>query len=153
MREITEIYIHCSAMPNGRSKWTILDIDDWHKRRNFKRMYAARKRAREYLTSVGYHAYINADGSLAPGRADWEVGAGVLGYNKNSLHVCLAGTDKFTLPQWEALKSWIIDKKLKYPDATIYGHNDRTDLKECPGFDVQKWLYSKMTPLEGHIHE
>jgi hypothetical protein len=147
--EIESIFIHCAATPNGRH-FTILDVDDWHGARGFRRHDAIRDIHRPHLEHVGYHAVINLDGSVALGRDPFECGAHVSGHNRTSMGVCVIGTDKFTVPQWnvlrEVVRGWVDDFRIKQ----IRGHNE-VSAKSCPGFRVCDWTTGGMRPLEDHI--
>ena len=121
---INKIVIHCSDSPNGRED-TAEDIHRWHKERKWD--------------GIGYHYVIERKGKLANGRPEYWQGAHASGHNKNSLGVCLIGTDKFTIEQWSILENLVRKLLIKYPSSKIIGHNEVSD-KTCPGFDVQKWL-------------
>ena len=143
MRRVRRIIIHCSASPNGRAD-TIRDIDRWHKERGFLRALTFRQKYRPELTSVGYHAVIHVDGTIAQGRHTDEVGAHAYGYNHDSIGVCLSGTDEFTPQQIEALELYILSILSMYPNATVMGHRDLPAVKKsCPGFDVKKWMEAR----------
>tara|TARA_R110002167_G_C12706374_1_gene654688 strand:- start:8103 stop:8489 length:387 start_codon:yes stop_codon:yes gene_type:complete len=121
---INKIVIHCSDSPNGRED-TAEDIHRWHKERGWD--------------GIGYHYVIERKGKLVNGRPEYWQGAHASGHNKNSLGVCLIGTDKFTIEQWSILENLVRKLLIKYPQSKIIGHNEVSD-KTCPGFDVQKWL-------------
>lgn len=100
---------------------------------------------------IGYHYVIRRDGTIENGRPPWAVGAGVAGYNGNSLHVCLVGGDagpgrrdehNFSAEQMAALALLLgMLKKYVAPSAKILGHRDFPNVaKSCPSFDVRKWL-------------
>jgi N-acetylmuramoyl-L-alanine amidase len=174
-RPITQIVIHCSASPNGKSlfrgspgdpgfKTPIQVIDEWHKERGFKRSIEFRRRQCLSLESVGYHFVIYTNGTIVAGRHVDEVGAHVAGNNKTSLGLCLVGTDKFTPAQWATLASNITGLQKDFPNARICGHRDLSPdknndglvqpwewLKTCPGFDVRAWLKSGMQPPAEHV--
>jgi N-acetylmuramoyl-L-alanine amidase len=135
MRNINKIIIHCSATPEGRHT-TVADIKKWHLQRGF--------------TDIGYHYVIYIDGSLHDGRPIEQAGAHTQGYNSNSIGICYVGgmtadnkipKDTRTLEQRATLKDLIITLKLRFPRATIHGHNEFAN-KACPSFDVQKenWI-------------
>tara|TARA_R110002111_G_scaffold157300_1_gene223894 strand:+ start:3536 stop:3922 length:387 start_codon:yes stop_codon:yes gene_type:complete len=121
---INKIVIHCSASPNGRED-TAEDIHRWHKEKGWD--------------GIGYHYVIERKGKLVNGRPEYWQGAHASGHNKNSLGICLIGTDKFTIEQWSILENLVRKLLIKYPQSKIIGHNEVSD-KTCPGFDVQKWL-------------
>ena len=89
---------------------------------------------------IGYHKVILRSGKIENGRPEFWIGAHVKGKNKNSLGVCLIGTDEFTNEQFLSLKKVLLKWKKKYPNAQIVGHRDATKTsKTCPNFDVRKW--------------
>lgn len=151
--EIDHIVIHCANTPNGSQRWTILDIDDWHRERGFKRDQTIRLASRPHLNHVGYHLVVNPDGSVARGRSIAEVGAHARGVNTRSIGICLIGTDRYTRPAWIALREAIeeiqdeLDREIK-----IIGHNEISH-KDCPGFSVGHWLDGGMMPLKSHTCE
>ena len=135
MREITHIIIHCSATPKsmdiGADK-----IRDWHVNGNG-------------WSDIGYHEVIRRSGEIEHGRPHNKQGAHAAGHNKNSIGICLiGGIDKsgkaqfnFTMHQLNALAGLVNGLKVKYPKATVIGHNSVSS-KECPSFDVAA-LFSK----------
>lgn len=151
-RQITGIIIHCSATPNGR--WnTVQDIDQWHKERGFKRADEFRARQNPDLAAIGYHFVVYPSGAIATGRHLDEIGAHAKGFNSKSIGICLLGTDKFTIEQWESLRENVQISLKKYPSIhRIVGHRDLPDVhKTCPGFDVAAWLGNDWQPLPEHV--
>lgn len=130
MRPINKIILHCSATKEGKN-FTVKDIDEWHRQRGFK--------------CIGYHFVIYLDGTVHKGRDESEVGAHCSGHNSFSIGICYIGgldangkpKDTRTDKQKAAIKSLVAELKLKYPDATIHGHNEFAN-KACPCFDVKK---------------
>ena len=123
-RRIDSIIIHCSATPNGRYH-TAEDINRWHLARGWN--------------SIGYHWVIRTDGVTEQGRDEAIPGAHVAGHNSNSIGVCMIGTDEFSPEQWASLEGIVSLLKHKYPNADVLGHNDFTNAKTCPGFNVLEW--------------
>lgn len=130
MRPINKIILHCSATKEGKN-FTVKDIDEWHRQRGFR--------------CIGYHFVIYLDGTVHKGRDESEVGAHCSGHNSFSIGICYIGgldvngkpKDTRTDKQKAAIKSLVAELKLKYPDATIHGHNEFAN-KACPCFDVKK---------------
>lgn len=130
MRPINKIILHCSATKEGKN-FTVKDIDEWHRQRGFR--------------CIGYHYVIYLDGTVHKGRDESEVGAHCSGHNSFSIGICYIGgldvngkpKDTRTDKQKAAIKSLVAELKLKYPDATIHGHNEFAN-KACPCFDVKK---------------
>jgi N-acetylmuramoyl-L-alanine amidase len=149
MRKITRIVFHCSAArPGAASSQTAATIDAMHKRERGWR-------------KIGYQRFVRTDGTDERGRADDEVGAGVFGFNANSIHVCYAGgldllgrpADTRTPQQLAALRKIAQEYHKKYPDAKFCGHRDLSPdkdgdgvvekhewMKDCPCFDVAAWI-------------
>lgn len=134
MRKINEIIVHCTATVEGKD-YHVADVDKWHKARGWK--------------GIGYHYLITLDGKVEKGRAESEVGAHCTGHNKNSIGIVyVGGVDKYMKPkdtrteaQKKALLELIVALLIKYPNATIHGHNEFAN-KACPSFDVQKEYYN-----------
>lgn len=133
MRQITKIIVHCSATPEGRD-YTVADIDRWHKQKGWK--------------GIGYHYVVYRDGSVHAGRSIEEIGAHCTGQNANSIGVCYIGglsadgktaKDTRTPEQKEALRDLVKRLRVKYPNASIHGHNEFAN-KACPCFDVKTEL-------------
>lgn len=133
MRDINLIIIHCSAT-KADADIGVYEIDRWH-------------RARGWL-SCGYHYVIRRDGAIETGRPEEEAGAHCAGKNADSIGICLAGgsapdgktpEENYTDAQWDALLDLTERLKFRYPKAEVRGHNDFTDKKTCPNFDVKSW--------------
>lgn len=146
-RSINLIVVHCSATRAAQNVG-VKEIDRWHRERGFLK--------------IGYHYVIKRDGAVEPGRPEEEVGAHVQGNNAHSIGVCLVGglsadgkhgEDNFTPAQYASLATLIYGLRHRYPKARICGHRDLSPdrnhdgeitpdewLKECPSFDVAKWL-------------
>lgn len=129
MRKVNKIIIHCSATKEGQN-FTVSDIDTWHKQRGFAK--------------IGYHHVIYLDGTVHKGRDESEIGAHTIGQNANSIGICYIGgldndgkpKDTRTTLQKSALVKLVSELKIKYPDATIHGHNEFA-AKACPCFNVK----------------
>lgn len=156
-RLITRLIIHCAASPNGKTLTrnglsAAQTIDEWHKERGFKRESKARAEWNPGLQSIGYHWVIDTDGTVYAGRGLDEPGAHAAGYNIDSLGLCLVGTDKFTLAQWDKLKDQVAKVRQQWPNVQVLGHRELPKVaKSCPGFDVEKWDSGGRAPLPGHI--
>ncbi len=147
-RRITRIVVHCSAArPLAASKQTAADIDAMHRRdRGWRK--------------IGYHWFVRVDGTKEKGRDESEIGAGVFGFNANSIHICYAGglnpagkaEDTRTHAQRIALAEIIADAKRRHAKARVMGHRDLSPdkdgdgkvephewLKECPCHDAGAW--------------
>lgn len=131
MRKITDLIVHCSATPEGKS-FTVADIDRWHRQRGF--------------AQIGYHYVIYLDGSVHTGRPIATIGAHCAGHNANSIGVCYIGglsadgkrpKDTRTDAQKQSLIALLRQLRAQFPNAVIHGHRDFA-AKACPSFDATK---------------
>ena len=129
MRKITELIVHCSATPEGKS-FSVADIDRWHRQRGWN--------------GIGYHFVIYLDGSIHTGRRLSQIGAHCKGHNANSIGICYIGgcnsygkspKDTRTAAQKTALSTLLKELKKQFPNASIHGHMDFAP-KACPSFDA-----------------
>ncbi len=149
MRTITLIILHCSATLLGSSySFEQCRYDHMH-HRGWK--------------DIGYHYYVEQDGSIHRGRPEAEVGAHCKHHNQHSIGICYEGgldaqgraCDTRTPAQKEALLELLTDLHRRFPMALILGHRDLSPdlngngliepneyLKQCPCFDAIK-EYSK----------
>ncbi|RTL22141.1 MAG: N-acetylmuramoyl-L-alanine amidase [Rhodocyclaceae bacterium] len=157
MRPIARMIIHCAASPNGQrlshdGLTAAHVIDDWHRARGFKRDWRRRAKWNPSLESIGYHWVIDTDGAVYTGRAVEEIGAHAVGFNLDSVGVCLVGTDAFTPAQWFALRGLVETVRRDWPIVHVLGHRDLPNVaKTCPGFDVYAWDAGSREPVHGHI--
>lgn len=125
---IKTIYVHCSDTPNGRPH-TAADIHRWHQEKGWH--------------GIGYHYFIQLDGTEEAGRPEYWEGAHVFGDNKGTLGIMLVGRDAFTNEQYRALYALLMRLRGRYPNAAIRGHCETDPGRTCPGFDVPAWLKSR----------
>lgn len=179
-RKINHIIIHCAATPNGKA-FNSVDIDSMHKQRGFNRDSQWVRVFTPALKHIGYHYVIGIDGMIYTGRHLEEVGAHVQGANSNSVGICIIGTDKFTLEQFNSLRKLMSTLALEitrrnttdvngtlaaFKDfgISVKGHRDYSPdkngngiiernewLKICPGFSVAEWLKGGMITLESAL--
>ena len=131
--DIKYIVVHCSATRPSQDIGA-RTINAWHKERGFDK--------------IGYHYVIKRNGNVELGRDEQSQGAHALGYNHNSLGICLVGgsqeedhtkaENNFTDDQWNSFGYLIDQLEDKYLGVKIIGHNEISK-KECPAFDVQEW--------------
>jgi N-acetyl-anhydromuramyl-L-alanine amidase AmpD len=140
--DVKYLVVHCSAT-QAKSNLGVKEIRKMHLERGMK--------------DVGYHYVIKRDGVVETGRSLNKASAHVMGYNAQSIGICLIGgidskgngEDNFTLDQYVALAELIIQLKDKFPKALVQGHRDFPNVaKECPCFDVKAWY--KET-VENHV--
>jgi len=126
------IVVHC-ADTYADQKVSAKDIHQWHLRRGW--------------SGIGYHLFIPRHDPIERGRALELQGAHVSGYNSVSVGVCLAGgrgkdgepENNYTPYQMVMLERILRYLQQQYPDAKIVGHNDLSDIKACPCFDVAEF--------------
>lgn len=130
MRKINEIIVHCTATKEGRET-SVEEIRKWHKAQGW--------------SDIGYHYVVYLDGSVHAGRPEPIVGAHCKGHNSYSIGVVYVGgldknmkaKDTRTAAQKQGLLQILKKLKVKYPNATIHGHNEYAN-KACPCFDAKK---------------
>ncbi len=142
------LVIHCTATKAGREVSSD-EIRHWH-------TDPVCKGGRGWK-QVGYTDMIHLDGRierLVRNNEDasvdpWEITNGAKGYNAISRHIVYVGgvdandvnkaRDTRTPAQKEALKRYVRDFHMRFPQVKIIGHNQLAS-KACPSFDVPKWL-------------
>ena len=166
------LVIHCTATPEGRHIYPadIHNWHTWPLEQNGKLIYMGKtynsdaelpenvrgKRGRGWR-QVGYSDMIMLSGSLVnlvkynddDVVDSWELTNGASGINPISRHIVyVGGTDKNaktkdtrTKAQLDALKSYVQNFLTMYPRCRVAGHNQFAK-KDCPSFDVPKWLES-----------
>ncbi len=95
------------------------------------------------FSDIGYHYYIELNGSLKKGRSLQYVGAHCKGENNTSIGVCLEGGKNadgtpwvMPLPQQlETLRSLLKFLGVTFEGATVHGHNEFSP-KTCPNFRI-----------------
>lgn len=142
MHEIKNIIVHCSDSLFGN----VNAIRRWHEERGWD--------------DCGYHFVIlnghiepqfylpTLDGSIECGRPmngdNWlygnEIGAQALGYNQNSIGICMIGTKTFTSDQQFSLLCLVknIIKHYESQDLKVLGHYETESAhgKTCPNIDM-----------------
>ena len=131
------ITVHCSATPPSMSNIGVVAIRNMHINRGW--------------SDIGYHFVIARDGHWLTGRPLERMGAGVKGYNKDNIHICLVGgIDENGEPEFNYTDKQMSTLRYRLTDLcsihgikqeNIKGHRDWPEVaKECPCFDVQKQL-------------
>ena len=129
MRLVKEIIIHCSATREDQQV-SVDTIRDWHLAKGWN--------------DIGYHFYIDLDGTINKGRDIDKMGAHCKGHNRNSIGICYCGgveadgktpKDTRTQEQKDSLLNVLKTLKAMYPEAVIYSHNEFAN-KACPSFDA-----------------
>ena len=153
MRQITRIFVHCTA--GWQNTTTIESLKKEFRDKGWK--------------NPGYHYVIFPDGNVVQLLDEAKVANGVKDYNSHSIHVAWVGgieygyyddkdanvktklvsADNRTKYQKLALFDLLTKLKLKYKEATIMGHRDISPdlnhngivdpwerIKDCPCFDA-----------------
>lgn len=134
MRKIDKIVLHCSATREGQDI-KASTIKKWHVEDNG-------------WADVGYHLIIELDGNVERGRPIEKSGAHARGHNSTSIGICyVGGCDQHLQPkntmrraQELSLIRLVRHFLSEYPNAKVVGHNELDSGKDCPSFNVQKWL-------------
>jgi hypothetical protein len=139
MREINKIIIHATASREGVEQ-TVEDITKEHvNHRHFR--------------TIGYHFVVYLDGSIHEGRPIEEVGAHVVGHNKDSIGIAyVGGTDSNGKPkdtrteaQKEVLRNKVNELKQMFPSAEVKGHRDYSEDLNKNG-KIERWEWVKACP-------
>ena len=148
MREITTLFIHCSATP-----------PDWDiGAKEIKHLHTAPKTEPikwgsydlhgKGWSDIGYHEVHTRDGEVEQGRPHRRAGAHARGHNADSLALCWVGgvdakgkpEDNRTPYQQVTLARRVREILEQYPSIKfVKGHNEVAN-KACPSFDVPEWL-------------
>ncbi len=138
MRSIDYICLHTAGAYDYKHKEVVHQpisvIDRYHRDHNG-------------WAKIGYHWYVEQDGTGERGRQDHEVGAHVGGFNVHSLGLCVSGHGDFE-PWNDAQVSEVIRKLAQWcgmyrvPVDHVIGHREAPDHgappvhKTCPGLLV-----------------
>lgn len=135
MRDIKYLIVHCSDSSFGDASV----INDWHLQNGW--------------SGIGYHFVIlngyrskydkdDSNGLIEEGRDLEKSGAHCIGYNDNSIGICLIGEKTFTYEQLVSLVGLLYEYMDKYniPVANILGHyeTEKANGKTCPNFNMNK---------------
>ena len=130
MRKIDKIIVHCSATREGQDI-PVETIKKWH------------VEGRGW-SDIGYHFYIELDGTIKKGRDIDRSGAHTQGENKTSIGICYCGggeadgktpKDTRTKSQKERLLNVLNTFKAMFPESTNYSNNELAN-KACTSFDA-----------------
>lgn len=130
MNNPNRVILHCAVTPDYPSdspnfdKFTILDIDKWHRKRGFR--------------CCGYHYVITRSGLIQVGRGLTEQGAHTKGYNVDSIGICYIGTSLITEKQILSLVDLYKQLRDQYNIdwENWYGHYEFTKKKTCPNLPM-----------------
>jgi N-acetylmuramoyl-L-alanine amidase len=102
MRPLRKIILHAS----GSTDDTRRSLDRRHRARGLRR--------------IAFHYVICTDGKLERGRPLAECGAHCLGFNADSIGICLCGTGSLTPPQQDKLKRLLRRLLQRYPRLALH---------------------------------
>ena len=93
------------------------------------------------FSDVGYHFFIQKDGTLEYGRDIEKIPAAQKGHNINTLTICLHGLkeENFTEGQFETLKKLATQIEHNYKNISFHGHCE-VSKKACPVFNYRRIL-------------
>jgi len=133
MREIKEIYVHCSDSYFG----TAHIIDSWHRERGWSEGGYNFVILNGQIKSDLYLETLN--GNIEALRDMNKVPAHVRGYNTNSIGICLIGKHNFTGDQLNSLLMLLVELCRKYDISydNVLGHYEKST-KTCPNFNMGK---------------
>lgn len=146
MRHIDSIYVHCTAT---RAEW-------WADRRSSEKAAECKRwHIQRGWSDVGYHYFVDRDGTITEGRPIEKTPAAQKGHNTGSVAISLWGghggnqddkfEDHFTPEQDRALRKLIAQLRMEYPAIKrVRGHNE-VSAKQCPCFRVTSWMNSAET--------
>jgi N-acetylmuramoyl-L-alanine amidase len=144
------IIIHCSDSPWG----DVEVIDSWHKERGFD-LAGGHYCGYNFVVLNGHRSYwsmkdktrdTDCDGSIEAGRPLSAVGCHALGYNQNSIGICLIGVADFTPRQMARLR-WLVSSmraQFNIPVEHVLGHCETalSGGKTCPNLDMRAFRAS-----------
>jgi len=125
-RKIHRVFIHCSASDHPHHD-NINTIKSWHLARDF--------------ADVGYHFFIQKDGTLEYGRDIEKTPAAQKGHNLYTLAICMHGLkeENFTQAQFDTLNKLAVQIEHNYENISFHGHCE-VSKKACPVFNYRKVL-------------
>lgn len=142
MNHPKEIYVHCTATPEGRPV-SVADIRKWHTSPPLN------------WSDIGYHRVVDLSGIAHNGRdldrdgdVEEHVGAHAYGHNRGSLGIVYVGgidavtfkpKDTRTPEQRETLFQEVLGWMRKYgiPPEKVKGHYEVEPKKACPSFPME----------------
>jgi N-acetyl-anhydromuramyl-L-alanine amidase AmpD len=133
LKDISIIVLHCSASDNPAHD-DIAVIKQWHLERGFK--------------AVGYHYFIRKNGDIQIGRTIDFVGAHTIGFNLESVGICLSGDQEFTEEQFKSAARLIDNLYLILPNLKkkygVLPHRFFNTNKTCPNYQIKE-VFKYMT--------
>lgn len=141
-REITEIIVHCSASdaPIDDSIDAVRTLHTSPK--HWLVLWEGKEVPGKGFLDVGYHYFIQNDGTVEGGRDESIMGAHCYGRNAHSIGICLSGNEEFSKIQFYQARKLIrqLMKKYGLTPESVKPHNFYNKQKSCPNFDISKLL-------------
>lgn len=128
-KDLKRVIVHCAATPDfSQIDFGVEHIRQWHLERGW--------------SDCGYHWVIKRDGTLEPGRPESRQGTHCRGENKDSIGVCLIGSEGFTRAQFYTLFLFLCrtTEELDIGLDKWFCHNEFDRSKLCPGFSKQELI-------------
>lgn len=128
MRHITHIVLHTAGTPGGNIDQSAKTIREYH----MKPVVDGGKG----WSDIGYHAVIRFNGSIDLGRPQEKMGAGVMGFNATTYHICCTGNGNiapWTKEQINILVELVVAKLYEFGLTRVFLENPMRVLghKEC----------------------
>ena len=142
MSKIKNIIIHCSQSSFGDAMW----IKNIHINENGWRdigyngviLNGAREKGNYNTNNIGRFE-MGRGLDLNETIDSNERGAHALGYNEESLGLCLIGDKKFYIKQFQTALYFCALFMAIIPDIKIFGHYELNENKTCPNFDMKQF--------------
>jgi len=126
-RRVWCVFLHCSASDRPEHDYPLV-MEQWHLERGFK--------------EIGYHFFIQKDGTICEGRSLEKVPAAQAGHNTGSIAICCHGLekDKFTPEQRASLYALCHQLNRLYKGGLSFHGHCEVSAKTCPVYDYKAWL-------------
>lgn len=126
-RRVWCVFLHCSASDRPEHDYPLV-MEKWHLERGFK--------------EIGYHFFIQKDGTICEGRSLEKVPAAQAGHNTGSIAICCHGLekDKFTAEQRASLYALCHQLNRLYQGGLSFHGHCEVSAKACPVYDYKAWL-------------
>lgn len=135
-RVIRKAVVHCTATDDPK-QWNISAVRFLHTSPKTQPiLWGNYETTGNDWRDTGYHALSKRDGEIERGRPDHEMGAGVYGHNRDSLHLALHGNSHFEEAQLKGAFYQLHVWEQTYGELEIVGHCELDSKKSCPNFDM-----------------
>lgn len=126
-RKVWAVYLHCSASDRPEDDYPLV-MERWHLQRGF--------------AEIGYHFFVQKDGTICEGRSLEKIPAAQEGHNTGSIAICAHGLKKelFTDEQLGAVKALCYTLNHLYRGGLSFHGHCEVSAKTCPVYDYKKLL-------------